>query len=153
MKDNSLNEVESRISKVKSQESVQRKTTIFTFTFIIVSIIFVFAITAISFLKAKNLAEKLYEEGIETVGIIERVYHYENHKAENDTDYWKASFYFLEMETGEYLHTVKVVSMPPKSAKPGSKYRVRYLAGKAIKTATIYFHEPITESAPKSSGN
>lgn len=69
MKDNSLNEVESRISKVKSQESVQRKTTIFTFTFIIVSIIFVFAITAISFLKAKNLAENYMKKGLKPLAL------------------------------------------------------------------------------------
>ena len=148
MKDSSIQQVKSSITKTANNR--QNKITIISF---ISTIVIISAIVIGIFLRDKNMDKKLHTEGIETVGIIKGVHHYENHKGETDEDFWKASFYFLEMETGEYIHTNKVVPTPPKSAKPGSKYRVRYLAGKAKKTAKIYFNEPIKESAPKSSGN
>ena len=109
------------------------------------------------FQKEKRLRKELLENGIETVGVITKVYlHQEvrddDRNGRRTTSEWRADYSFVEMETQELIYKENGLSGEnAKTTKPGSKYRVRYLAGKAKRTARIYLDEPIDESPHKAS--
>lgn len=109
--------------------------------------------------KEKRLRKELLENGIETVGVITKVYLHQEVREDDRNGRrtiveWRADYSFVEMETQEIIYKENGLSEEnAKNTKPGFKYRVRYLAGKAERTARIYFDEPIDSSIHKTTSS
>ncbi len=119
------------------------------FGFILALVLFVyFAIQ-----HEKNLRAELLKNGIETVGVIDRVYFKEGTYDEErgrwiTNSEWIACYSFIEMETQNMIHKeIGIKDSLLSIVKPKSQYRIRYLKEKPKRTARIYFDEPITKNS------
>lgn len=86
--------------------------------------------------------KKLIDNGIETIGVVEEALINKGHKP--DAKIW---FRFVDVDN---LQVVRACSYCSRSqgyeAIIGGFYRVRYVAGKPEKTATIYIDEPVYDT-------
>ena len=86
--------------------------------------------------------KNLLENGIETIGVVEKVTMRRGRLAE--ATIW---FRFVDVDNLQVLRTSSNSSpLQGKEAVIGGEYRVRYLAGKTEKTATIYIDEPVYDT-------
>ena len=86
--------------------------------------------------------KNLIENGIETIGVVEEALINKGHQS--DTKIW---FRFVDVDDLQVLRACSYCSRSQGyEAKIGGFYRVRYVAGKPGKTATIYIDEPVYDT-------
>lgn len=103
-------------------------------------ILFVLWLCAVinNFERKKNLIES----GIETIGVVEEAMVNKGHRP--DAKIW---FRFVDVDNLQVLRACSYCSGPQgNEAIIGGFYRVRYVAGKPGKTATIYIDEPVYDT-------
>lgn len=102
-----------------------------------------------TFLLIEHLQDKrLREEGIETVGIVDKYYWEYDHGEGKARKQYTVKFHFFEIETQKWIHR-SLTSVTDDRYVPQGKYRVRYLKGKAFRSSQIYSYEPIDDSTYK----
>lgn len=95
--------------------------------------------------------QKILKNGIETVGIVDKVYwEYDvNDDKGNEKEYY-VIYHFLEIESQKWIRVRGNCSESDfRELMPKCKYRVRYLKGKADRKSRIYANEPIDDSTYK----
>ena len=84
----------------------------------------------------------LINNGVETIGVVEEVLINKGHQP--NAKIW---FRFVDVDNLQVLRACSYCSGPQgNEAIIGGFYRVRYVAGKPGKTATIYIDEPVYDT-------
>ncbi len=92
----------------------------------------------------QNYERKKYlkDKGVETIGVVEDALINKGHQP--DAKIW---FRFVDIDNLQVLRACSYCSRSQGyEATIGGFYRVRYIAGKAGKTATIYIDEPVYDT-------
>ena len=97
--------------------------------------------------------KKILKNGIETVGIVDKVYwEYDINDEKGNKKEYRVVYHFLEIESQTWIKVKGDCSeSDSKKLMPKCKYRVRYLKGKADRKSRIYANEPIDDSPSKAS--